>query len=193
MEQTNAGEGHCYSVFVAGLDDIVVAYRASGLSYILNAALVCTLNVVAEREECVAAQSHLGVLGYPFLLLLHGQHFGFLLEEPLPCSFGQHVVVLVADIHVDGVVAVSAAYAVNERQVHHFRMLAQPPYVGLVACQTCAVYAALLSGTDAYGLSVLHVAYRVALSVLQRDKTYYKVALSLFGECLVLCGYILKE
>ena len=75
-----------------------------------------TLDIVAEGEECVAAKSHTGVLGYPFLLFLHGEHFRLLLEEQLPCAITQHVVMVFGYIHVDGVVAVGAADVVNERQ-----------------------------------------------------------------------------
>ena len=54
--------------------------------------------------------------------------------------------------------AVGAADVVNKRQRHHLRVLAQPPNVGLVACQAGTVDAALLSGTDTDGLTVLDVA-----------------------------------
>ena len=135
VEQPYAGEGHCYAILVASLDNIVVTNRAAGLCYVLDTALVGTLYVVAEREEGVAAEAYACVLGYPCLLLLHGEHLRLLLEELLPCALCQHVVVLLADVNVDCVVAVGTAYAVNERQVHHLRVLAQPPDVGLVACQ----------------------------------------------------------
>ena len=53
MEQTNACECHCDAVLVASINNIVVAYGATCLCDILHTALVSTLNVVAEREECV--------------------------------------------------------------------------------------------------------------------------------------------
>ena len=97
------------------------------------------------------------------------------------------------DVNVDGVVAVGAADAVNEREVHHLRVLAQPPDVCLVACEACAVDAALLSGADADSLSVLHVAYRVRLCVLQCDERDNEVADSFLGEVLRLCRYVLEQ
>ena len=63
------------------------------------------------------------------------------------------------DVYVDGVVAVSATDVVHEGKIHHLRVLAKPPDVSLVTCETCAVDAALLSGTDADGLAVLYVTY----------------------------------
>ena len=97
------------------------------------------------------------------------------------------------DIHVDGVVAVSTTDVVDKRQVHHLRMLTQPPDVGLVTCQTGAVDTALLTGTDTDGLTVLHVADGVRLRVLQRNQGNDQVALGLRCEGLVLCGHILEE
>ena len=55
------------------------------------------------------------------------------------------------------------------------------------------MYAALLSCSDAYGLSVLDIAYGVALSILKGYKGDDEVALGLVGECLVLCGDVLEE
>ncbi len=55
MEQSHAGERHGDAVLVAGHDDVVVAHRAAGLGYVLHAALVGTLDVVAEGEEGVRA------------------------------------------------------------------------------------------------------------------------------------------
>ena len=97
------------------------------------------------------------------------------------------------DVYVDGVVAVGATDAVNERKVHHFRVLTQPPDVCLVASEACAVDAALLTGTDADSLTVLHVAYRVRLCVLQCDERDDEVADSFLGEILRLCRYVLEQ
>ena len=97
------------------------------------------------------------------------------------------------DIHIDGVVAVGTADTIDEGQVHHFRMLAQPPDVGLVTCQTGAVDTALLTGTDTDGLTVLHVADRVRLRILQGDQGDDQVALGLRGEGLVLRRDVLEE
>ena len=55
MEQTDACKCHGNAVFVAGFNDMIVTYRASCLSYILYAALVRTLDVIAEGEESVRA------------------------------------------------------------------------------------------------------------------------------------------
>ena len=72
-------------------------------------------------------------------------------------------------------------------------MLAQPPDIGLVTSQTGTVNAALLSGTDTDGLSVLDVANRVRLRIFQRDEGDNQVALGLRCKGLVLRGDILKQ
>ena len=124
VEQPHSGEGHGNTILVAGLDDVVVAYAAASLCHVLYAALVGTLDVVAKGEESIAAQANACVLGYPSGFLLACQRLRTLGEELLPSAVGQHVVVVVADIDIDGVVAVGAADARHEGQAHHFRVLA---------------------------------------------------------------------
>ena len=173
---------------------MVVAYGATSLGNKLHTTLVGTLDIVTEGEEGVRAQSNLGVLGYPLFLLCQCQHLGLLGEELLPSTIAQYVVVFVfRDVHVYRVVAVGTANTFLEGQCEHLRMLAQPPDVGLVASQTGTVDTALLAGTNTDGLSVLDIAYRVRLGVLQRDESNNQVALGLGRERLVPCGDIFKQ
>ena len=53
MEEAHTCERHCDAILVAGINNIVVANRTACLSDVLYAALVRTLDVVAEREERV--------------------------------------------------------------------------------------------------------------------------------------------
>ena len=53
VEQSHVGEGHGDAIFVAGLDDVVVADGAATLRDVGDAALMRALDVVAEREEGV--------------------------------------------------------------------------------------------------------------------------------------------
>ena len=53
VEQADAGECHCDAVFVTGIDNVIVTDGAARLCDILNAGTFCTLDVIAEREECV--------------------------------------------------------------------------------------------------------------------------------------------
>ena len=194
VEQADACEGHRDAVLVAGHDDMIVAYAATSLGYELHTALMSTLDIIAEGEEGVRAKGHLCVLSNPGFLLFHRQHLRLCLEELLPGSVAKHVVVLVLrDIHVDGVVAISPADTIHKRQVHHFRVLAQPPDIGLVACQTSTVNTALLTSSDTDGLTVLHVADGVRLRIFQSDEGDDQVALGLWSEGLVLCGDVLEE
>ena len=114
-------------------------------------------------------------------------------EELLPLAVLEHVHVVVADVDVYGVVAVGTPYAGHPRQGHYLRMLAEPPDVSLRAGQACAVDAALLPGADADGLPVLHVAYAVALRVLQGDEGYHQVAQGFLRELLVLGWDVLEQ
>lgn len=173
---------------------MVVTDGATSLGNELHTTLMGTLDIVTEGEEGVRAESHLGILGNPLFLLSKGEYLRLLREELLPCTVTQYVVMLVLrDIHVDGVVTVSTADALLERQCHHFRMLTEPPDICFVTGKTGTVDAALLSGTDTDSLSVLHIAYGVRLGILQCDKGDDEVALCLGSEGLVLGGDVLEE
>jgi len=100
---------------------------------------------------------------------------------------------LFAEVDVDGVVAVSTADARFERKVENLRALAQPPLIGFVTGKTCAVDAALLTGSDADSLSVLDIADAVALCIFQCDEGNLQVADSLRSEVLVLGRNLLEE
>ena len=71
--------------------------------------------------------------------------------------------------------------------------MAQLPVVGLLACQTGAVHAALLARTDADGLAVLHVADAVGLGVFQHDQADDEVAALLVADDLVLGHNVLQH
>ena len=95
VEQSYASERHSDTVLVAIHNDMIVADAATSLGDELHATLMGTLDIVAEGEECIRAEGHLRVLGNPSFLLLHRQHLGLGLEELLPGTVTQHVVVLV--------------------------------------------------------------------------------------------------
>ena len=114
MEQADAGECHCDIVLVAGLDDIVVTDRTAGLCNVSNNGLLCTLDVVTEREECVRSKTHIGILCKPCLLLLDGKYRRLYLEDALPLTLAEYVLILIADVNVDRIVTVSAADVVYE-------------------------------------------------------------------------------
>ena len=193
MEQADTGEGHGDAIAVAGGDDMVVADAAAGLSHILHTRLVGAFDVITEGEEGVRAKAYAGVAGYPGSFLLTCERFGAFGEELLPGAVGEDIVMIVGDVDVDGVVAISTTDAGHERQAHHLGMLTQPPNVGLLTGEARAVDAALLSGTDTDGLPVLDVADAVALRVLERDEGDDQVTTLVLGEVLGHGGDVGKE
>ena len=60
MEKTHSGKAHCYIVLVAGVDHVLIAYRAAGFGYIRYAASSRAFNVVSEREERIRSKSDSG-------------------------------------------------------------------------------------------------------------------------------------
>ncbi len=170
VEQAHARKCHDNAVFVRGLDDVVVADRSAGLGDILHAGFPRALDVVPEGEERVRPDGDAGLGRDPSALFLRRQRFGLFRKDPLPLPFAQNVLVLIRGIDVDGVVAVRAADVGLEGQREHLRVLPQEPVVRLLPGQARAVDAALLSGADADGLAVFHIADGVGLGILQRDE-----------------------
>ena len=186
MEQADVRHGHRHVVLVGRLDDIVVADGAAGLGDVGHAALVGTLDVVAEREESIGAEGDACLLLEPGLFLLTREDGRLLGEDALPVIGLQEVFPLFADVDVDGVVAVRAADFRLERQVEDLRALAQEPVVGLRAGKARAVDAALLAGADADGLAILRVADGVGLRVLERDQGNQQIALSILRQVVAM-------
>ena len=56
VEQTDTRKCHGDAVLVARLDDMVVAYRSTGLGNVFHAALVGPFDVVTEGEEGIRPQ-----------------------------------------------------------------------------------------------------------------------------------------
>ena len=172
---------------------MVVPDGAAGLDDVAHAALAGPLHVVAEGEEGVGAHGNAGLGGDPRLFLLRGEHLGLNFEGVLPHALGQHVLVLVGDVHVDGVVPVGAADAVHELEIQHLGVLPQQPVVRLAARQAGAVDAALLAGAHADGLAVLHVADGVGLGVLEGDEGHQHVPFGVVRQLLVVGDDVVQQ
>ena len=171
---------------IAGCDDVVIADGAAGLCDVFDAAAVCALDIVAEGEEGVGAQGHVGVACKPCFLFFSCEDSGLLGEEGLPLAVIENVHVFLSDIEVDSVVAVRAADAFFEGKVEDLGALAQIPVVGLLTGKACAVDTGLLAGADADGLAALDEAYGVGLGILEGDEGDRHIIAGCGGQVFVL-------
>ena len=190
VEKSHASKRHNHAVVVARLYNSVVAYRAAGFRNVRNAGFLCSVNVVAEREESVASYRNAGYGGEVCFLFFRCERFGTAGEDSLPSSVCENVVAVIGDVYVDSVVSVGATYAVKEWERENFRMLAEMPDVRFVSRKTCAVYSRLLTCADADCLSVYCVANGVGLRIFERYKRDYKISYSRFGKIFFRCYYI---
>ena len=117
MEQPYTCKCHNHVVLVAALDNEVVAYGAAGLGNVFNTALVCSLDVVGEGEECVGTYGYVGVACEPGFLFFAGEDFGLNLEALLPFAFTQYIFILIADVYIDGVVSVGTTEGIKKLEV----------------------------------------------------------------------------
>ena len=117
VEQTNTGECHRHSVFVAHIDHVIVTDRSARLRDILYAALVGTFDIVAEWEEGVRAESHILHLVEPCAFFLFCEYRRFFGEYFLPLTVCENIHILVPDINVNGVVTIRTFDLVDKRKV----------------------------------------------------------------------------
>ena len=123
VEQSYSCEAHCHAVFVACLDNIVIADRTTRLCDILDAALVSALDIVAEWEESIRTEADILHLVKPCTLLLTGKYRRLLGEEFLPGAVGENIHVFVAHVYINRVVTVSSADTLLERKGKNLRRL----------------------------------------------------------------------
>ena len=166
MEQPNAGKRHDHIVFIADGDDVIISKRPAGLRYVLHAALMSALDVVAKGEECIGTQRHSchRVKPCPLLFLCKDIRLDF--EYLLPLTFCQYIHILVSDIEIDGVIADRPLDLVHKGQFQNLGSLAQIPVIRFVARQPRAMHPRLLARSNPDGLSALGVTYGYAKSPL---------------------------
>ena len=58
VEQSESCEAHGHSILITCINYVIVSYRTTRLSDILNAGLLCTFDVVAEWEERIGTKSN---------------------------------------------------------------------------------------------------------------------------------------
>ena len=186
MEQPQAAEGHGDAVLVAGVDDLLVADGAAGLHDGGHAGAAGALDVVTEGEESVRTKANTGHLAEVGLLFLGGQRLRLAGEGLCPYVITDDILRGIADVNINGVVAVGLCHIVAEGQIQHLVHVAQLPVVGLLTGQTGAVDAALLACAHADGLTIIGIAHAVGLGVLQSNQGNDEVTLLLLGHFLIL-------
>lgn len=140
VEKSHTGKRHCNAVSVADTDNIVVAYRAAGFGNVRNAASAGTLNVVAEREKCVAAETYAGDGVKIRALFGFGEFVRAVLKIILPEPVVKNVLGKVRNVNVYRVVSVGTSESVQKGKFENLRVLAQMPVVGFVSGKARAVY-----------------------------------------------------
>ncbi len=58
MEKSDSCKCHHHSILIAGIDNCVITDRSARLCNIFHATLMCTLNIITEREECIGTKLH---------------------------------------------------------------------------------------------------------------------------------------
>ena len=77
VEQSHTVECHCNTVLVTAVDYFLVTHRAARLNDVLHTALLCTLNVITEGEECIRTKCKVIHLIKPSTLLFLREYFRY--------------------------------------------------------------------------------------------------------------------
>lgn len=123
MEQTDARKCHHHVVFIAACDHIAVAHGSAGLCDVFYAALMCSLNIIGEGEECITSQSHILHFVQPCSLFLSGKYRRLHLENTFPGAVCQNIHVFITHVNINGIVTVGSAQAVYELKSEYLRRL----------------------------------------------------------------------
>lgn len=149
MEQAQRRVSEHDIMLVRRLDTLRVHHAPTRCREVFDTAAERAVDIVREREERVARARDATELLRVFRALGLRQRLRDRLEEALPLLALAALEQLAADEEVDRVRLLCALDALLEGQREHARVVAQPPEVRFVACETRAVDARLLAGADA--------------------------------------------
>lgn len=193
VEETEGGMGNDHIVGISSSNDEVILDGSGGSSNVLDTGLLGTVDVVGEGEEGVGGDDDILELLHVGSTLLGSESSGDGLELCLPGSTLLTLANLVENVEVNGVGLVSTLGLLLEVKVQDLGVVAQPPVVGLVTSKTGAVDTGLLAGTETDDHSVLGVADRVGLGILEGDGGDNQIANGRLGQVLVLGDEVLEE
>ena len=111
MEEAQAGEDHGDSKGVTSIDDGLIADGTSRLSDVGNTAAACPSNVIVKGEEGIACQRNAGHVFQPVLFFLGSEGGRPFCKEVLPYIVPDDVLIIFAQIYVDGIIPIRASQA----------------------------------------------------------------------------------
>ena len=137
VEKAHTRECHHHSVSVRALDDEVVADGASGFCNVFNTRLLCSLDIVTDRDECIGSESYTVDSVEICSLLVLGKGLGLYCEVLLPIAVCTNVLLVLIDISVDNIIAVGSAKSILKRQCKYLIVLTQKPCISLASRKSC--------------------------------------------------------
>ena len=155
VEQSHSRKRNRHVIFIGTFDYQVVANRAAGFGNIFYAAELCSLDIVAEREECIRAERNSVDSVEIFTYLRFCKRFGTGGKIFLPVTLGTNIFLAFIDISVNYVVTLGSAESGEKGKIKNPVALAKEPCVRLSAGKTGAVNSRLLTCADADSLSVI--------------------------------------
>lgn len=167
MEQSQRGVRKHHSMLVCCPDTLLIHDTSARGGQVFHTTLPRPMHVIGEREEGIARARSLVQLPPPLLPLFLAQRFRHTFEETLPACLLRPLEDLAADVEVNGIRLVCTLDTLFEGKRKNFRVVPEPPQVGLGPCQTGAMDTRLLTSSDTDDRSAVCVGNAIRLGVLQ--------------------------
>ena len=140
MEQSDSRKRHRHSIFITGFNYRIVSHGTAWLSNKLHTALMCSFNIVTEREECIRTKCDICKLIQPCTFFFSCKYFRFFSKSSLSFSISKHIHVFLADVNIDRIVSFCSADAILKWKVQHLRTLTEEPVISFLSRKSGTMY-----------------------------------------------------
>ena len=123
MEEANVSKRHSDAVLVAGINNVIVTDTTTCFCYVFNTALVSTLNIITEWEECIRTKRNTCQLVQPCSLLFSRKYFRFYLKCILPDTICENIHIFLSDVKIDCIISVCTSDSILELKSKYLRIL----------------------------------------------------------------------
>ena len=169
VEQAQTSVRKYHIVLIRGLDALRIHDATTWGSKVLHSTPESPMDIIREREECVTRAGNAAELTCMVRALLRRERLRHALKHAFPLLTLAALEDFTANEEINRIRLLGALHSLLERQAQHARVVAQPPQIRFVTCETRAVNTRLLACADAYDRSTVGVRNAVGLSVLESE------------------------
>ena len=98
MEQTDTGKCHYHAVLVAGINNLIISYRAAWLCHIFYTAFMCSVNVISNGKKASEPKATSVRPSNHALFSSLVNTSGFSFKDLLPSSVSQNIHIIFTNV-----------------------------------------------------------------------------------------------